>query len=616
MSHSPASFRPVRLALAAAAFATIATFGWLMSADRDLAPTPGPTIDSGAAAPTATNEVATVAPERNATAALDWLGAPIGSRFHHRIDDRSTFAIHNPQTGMQNVGALHLQCEVQTTVLDRRTGEVLLEERIDGLRFLGQDGLDLSTDAIQDGMRGAAATPVLVRIDDHGAVLGFGFADGLDGDQHNFLRGVLGVLAFRAPAAAATAWDCDEADTTGEYHARYEVLAAEDTTTTVRRTRTAYTAMAGRDELPEHTLTGAAEATFDRRIGWLQKTRIEEGMQLTLPLFDLTSTTARVATASLIAGELVAVDTTPADWQRANAPATGRFETVGNYAAASERHHWQQMLQGTTLEQLLAELTRLLSTSPLDQDGLDAAFQKLQWLVKLDDRAAETILDQVLARSLQADVAGAALSSLGAAGTKAAQDALLAVRADRTLPLAVREHATVATLQLAQPEVGLVEALVRDADTEFDGRSNAMLVLGALAPRAAKLSDGRTPLQALLAMEQDAAARGDLANWLLAVGNAGPTDTLAIVQRHIGDQDPAVRAAALVALRRIAGPEVVDLLIERGLGDATVSVRNEALSELARRDDATAWQAIAQAAQNDPEESLRNKAHELLRGRP
>ncbi|MCC7398808.1 MAG: HEAT repeat domain-containing protein [Planctomycetes bacterium] len=613
MSHPRPSSRPVRIAVAGVAFAALGAAAWLFTNSADIAPVAATAPQPAAPVHSTANDTVGSDAQRDTADRLGWLGAPAGSRFHHRIDDRSAFTIHNPEAGSQDAGALHLTCVVQTTVLARRSGEALLEQRVDTLRFLGADGRELSADAIQDGMQAAAATPVTVRIDERGAVLGYGFADGLDGDQHNFLRGVLGVLAFRAPAAAATTWECDEADTTGEYRARYEVVAALATTATVRRTRLAYTAMAGQDELPKHELSGAGEATFDRKIGWLEAARIDERMQFTLPLLELSTTVNRLAVAERIGSEVVAVAAGEADWQRANAPATGRFETVGNYAAESERHRWQQLLQGTTLEQLLAEVARLLTAQPLDHDGLDAAFQKLQWMVKLDDRAAIAIKDQVLARGLQADVAGTALSSLGAAGTKAAQDALVAVRNDRTLPLAVREHATVSTLQLAKPEADVVESLVRDAGSDFDGRSNAMLVLGALAPRSQPLADGRSPLQALLAMEADAAARGDLANWLLAVGNAAPAETMAIVQRHIGDQDPAVRASALVALRRVATSAAIALLIERGLGDAVAAVRNAALSELARRDDAAAWQAIARVAQQDAEESLRNKAHELLR---
>ncbi|MFO1077027.1 MAG: hypothetical protein U1E73_04790 [Planctomycetota bacterium] len=266
-----------------------------------------------------------------------------------------------------------------------------------------------------------------------------------------------------------------------------------------------------------------------------------------------------------------------------------------------------------TLEQLLADIDRVIAAQPLDNDALDQAFQKLQWLVKLDDRAAVAIRDQVRAQTLHGDLAGIGLSALGAAGTAAAQQALAEVRGDRTLPLAVRERATVATLQLARPEPALVEALARDAGDAFDGRGNAMLVLGALATRSAPLADGRSPQQVLLAMEDASTARGELSTWLLAVGNAAPPETMAIVERHIGDQDPAVRAAALVALRRVATGAAVTLLIERGLGDADAAVRHEALSELARRDDARAWNAIARTEQQDPEESLRNKARELLR---
>jgi HEAT repeat protein len=251
----------------------------------------------------------------------------------------------------------------------------------------------------------------------------------------------------------------------------------------------------------------------------------------------------------------------------------------------------------------------------VDEQALDAAFQRLQWLVKLGDDAATVIGDRVAMRELAGDLAGVALSSLGAAATPTAQAVLTAVRADRGLDAGIREHATIATLQLAQPAPQLVEGIWRDANDDFDGRGNAMLVLGALAPRSGPLADGRTPTQALLAMELDAAARGDLPTWLLAVGNAAPPETMAVVQRHVGNPDPEVRSAALVALRRVLTEQAVSVLIQRGLGDAVASVRREALLELGRRDGAAAREAVANVAQHDPDEELRKRAEEMLRSR-
>jgi HEAT repeat protein len=141
-----------------------------------------------------------------------------------------------------------------------------------------------------------------------------------------------------------------------------------------------------------------------------------------------------------------------------------------------------------------------------------------------------------------------------------------------------------------------------------------MLVLGALSSRHQQpLASGRTPIQELLAMEADAAARGDLSTWLLAVGNAAPAETLAIARRYLGHADPAVRGASCVALRRVTDAAVVPLLVDLGLADAVATVRREALLVLGRRSEPAARAAIERIAQADPDEELRHKANELLR---
>jgi hypothetical protein len=615
MSHSTSTPRLVRLALCATAAGLLGTVAWLLSSQDAPLPVALAVRATVAAAPDGSAVLGNAGERASAEAALGWLDAPVGSRFRYRVTDRSDYTIKNPEVGAQPAGSLNIACFVQTTVLARRPGEALVEEQIEALQFLGADGRALTDDVIQASFQTAAAAPFRCRLDAHGAVLGYGFAAELDGDQRNFLRGILATLTFQAPQEQVT-WTCDEADTTGEYEARYDVLPASGgETITVHRTRLQYRAIAGQQEVARHELRGVGEATFSSRIGWLQGTRIDEGMTMALPLLDLQTVVQRRAAAELVAADHVEVTVDAGDWLRANAPATGKDEQVGQFAAASERRHWEQLLRGVTVEQVLAELQVLIAKQPVDEEALNGAFLKLQWLVKLDDKAATAIGERLAMRELAGDLAGAALSSLGAAATPAAQAVLCSVRSDRTLDATIRQHATIATLQLATPSANLVEGLVRDAAADFDGRGNAMLVLGALARRSGQLADGRTPTQALLAMEADAEARSDLPTWLLAVGNAAPPETMAIVLRRLDHQDPAVRAAALVALRRLDTNDAVSVLIERGIGDPVASVRREAVLELGRREAAAGWAAITRVAQGDLDEELRNKASEMLRSR-
>ena len=601
-------------ALAAAA-AVVAALTWVGGDDA-----PAPAAPRQATAAAAVDPLAQVrgADDRaEADERHGCLGAPTGSTFRYRLTDRSDFTLSSAEAGAHPGGRLHVECEVAVTVLDRRDGEVLVGERIDALRFVGSDGRPLhDADAVQRSLTTAAATPVFARLDQAGKVLGFGFADGLDGDQRNFLRGVLGVLHFPAPGSDHGEWRLHDSDTTGDYDARCEVVAATADEVRVRRTRLAYTRIAGHDTPPQHELRGRGEASFSRRHGWLASVCIDEGMTLQLPLLDLRVASERRAEAVLIEATHTPLRADFADdWRRATAPSSGADEVVGAFAAASERDAWRQRLTGVTLDQLLADLSGLLAAAEADREAIDAAFQRLQWLVRLDGAVADDIGQRIATRQLEGELAGVALSSLGAAGSDAAQAVLTTVRSDATLDAGLRQAATVATLQLEAPSNELVASIARDASAPGDVGGNALLVLGALAPRnGAPLADGRSPIETLLALEAMAAARGELPTWLLAVGNAAPPQTVAIVQRHLDDLDPAVRAAACVALRRVADPIVVTLLVERGLADADANVRREAVLVLGTRSEPAARAALQQVAQSDPDSDLRRRASDFLQG--
>lgn len=615
MTHlTPCWLRSTLLAAAGAALAGLALFACLPGVEGG--PRLGPARPDGGSAPAGPVAADLSAADRDAAAAdLGCWGAPIGAQFVHRVDDRCDFRIRSAEAGEQPGGRLHTQCDVTTTVLDRKDGEVLVQLQIDALRFVGADGAAITGDPVQESLAAAAATPVLVRLGARGDVRGYGFAAGLNGDQRNFLRGTLGLFAFEAPPAHGRAWDAAAADTTGAFAAHYEVLPQRRAgEIAVRRTRVRYTAIAGQDPVPEHRLSGDATAHFATGLGWLESAALHEGMTLALSLLDLWADSERTATIALLDARTVVSDVDlAAAWAHATAPASGAGEAVGAYAAGSERRRWQEQLRGVTLDELLAELSRALGAQPADAEAVDRVFQRLQWFLQLDDRAAAQLGEQLATRQLGLEAAQVALGALGAAGTEAAQRVLVDVRADASLGADVRQAATIACLQLEKPNEALLAGMVADAGGDSDLRGPSMLVLGAVAPRAgAPLADGRSPVAALLAMERGAAARGELSTWLLAVANCNPPEALPIAQRLLDDADASVRGAACVALRGQPATAALGALVDRGLADSEPGVRLEALLALGRRSEPAARAAIERVAAQDPDEAVRARARRLL----
>jgi hypothetical protein len=610
----------VRLFTGALLLATLGTAAWCCLPPGE--PMPRPSGVAGAPTPEDHGAAATTAGglggERAAVQTVHgpWAALP-GAAFTYRIDDHTRVQLQSAEGGVQPGADLHTRCSLTTTVLARTDDEILVQQQFGDLEFATPDGRAITGDPLQQSFVAAAAEPVFVRLALDGTPRALGFADRLDGDQRNFLRGMLALVTIAAPTAAATTWTATEADPTGDYEARYEVRSAAGADELMlRRTRQRYLAMAGHATPPTHECRGTTEARFVLARGWLEQAHVDEGLTTALSLLDLRAIVQRTATATLTTTDtvVVAIDVDAA--RRCTTSAvTGRDEVVGAYAAAAETEQWRQRLAGVTFDTLLAELDRAMTADPVDPEAANAVFERLQWLAKLDDRAAAAFGERVRSGELAGDRAAMVVSALGAAGTPVAQHALAAVRGDRTLALDVREAATIATLQIATPVPALVADLCRDADTDFDGRGTALLAFGALAPRAADpLACGRAPLQALLAMETAAAQRGDSETWLLAVGNTGSAVVFEIAGRYLDHTDPVLRAAACTVLRRVETAAALALLSERGLGDASPVVRLEALRTLARRQEPAARAAIERIARTDPDDEVKQRANDLLRG--
>lgn len=609
---------PLRPALALATFGVLTALPFALGADPD--PNPGATAVA-AAAPAADLRASSegAGDRQHVPPALGCLGAPIGSTFRYRVVDRIEFALHSQDGGQGQTGALHAQCFVTTTILDRKDGEILVRQCIEELRFVDANGRAIEDDPVQRHLAGVAGEPTLVRLDARGLPSAFGFADGLDGDQRNFVRGTLLIFAFLAPGAEPREQTVLQADSTGEFEAVYRVgdrsADADRDTVAVEREKLRYVAIVGQSELPEHSLAGRSRAEFSLEGGWLGSARVEEDVTLSLPLLDLRSTTRRRAEAELTDRGRVDVAAGDSDWQRTTAAVSARGEGPSQIGIDQERRYWETRLQGVSLAQVLDRVRDVLARQPVDREALNVAFQDLTQLARRDDHVPAELAMLIQTRAVGDDVAAVAASALGAAGTVLAQRALVEVRSQGSVAADVRFAATVGALQIGAPVPELLDGLAADARGGAPDGETAMMVLGALATRAgAALADGQDPVAALFAMESTASARGSLASWLLAAGNTRTPAAFAAAERHLEHGDGPVRAAALVALRHAPAARVLQAL-DRALVDRDPNVRIEAVRELGRRSEPAARAGIERAARQDPAAEVRDFARELLNPR-
>jgi len=601
-----------RLALAAAASVAAAAGAVLLST--------GPATRGELAAttadprPSAATGGSVVDHRATARSRQDGDGAVPGTRLHYQLDDRTEIATTG-EAAPARLARVHTSVEVDVTVLDRRAGEVLLRAQLDPPTFRdGDERLVAPGDRQRDRYVAAAATAVTMRTSTSGQLLGFGFAPELDGEQRNFLRGLLGTFAFQLRDGVAS-WEASEADTTGEYLARYvAVPAVAGEARTFRRTKLRYTAMAG--GVTPHRLDGSAEARFGRDAGWPASVHANETTVTDLPVAEVHLSVHRTFTLSLsnvtavpVSGDLEAI------WAATVDPVAGHHEGAADGAARAEAEAsaWRERLLGVGAAQLLAELRAIQAARPIDGAALALAFERLTWFGRLDASAARALAGLVVAGQVDDDLIGAVLGALAAAGTEAAQEALLQVRSEVRLSLAVRDTAQAAMLDLAQPVPAVLEALTADIAGSGDLRLGAALVLGALAPRCREpLCDGRPALATFLALEPEMQRRGELATWMLALGNTRSDAIFGAARRHADSPDAAIRAAVCTALGKVTSPAATDLLIERGRHDLEPGVRAEAISRLGKSGEPRAAAAVRQAARADAHADVRRAAVEML----
>jgi hypothetical protein len=597
--------RPVRFAaLAFAAVAVIAgTVLWTgaPSAPEGMATAAAPATQQPHAA--AAGHERTVA---GAARAAGCWGAGPGASFRHHFTGRFDYALQNRDAVQHQAGGMRVEATQTTLVLARRNGEILTQMTLGDLAITAADAKKLDGDPQALRFAAAAATPVLARLGDDGHVLGYRFAAALDGEQRNFLRGILAPFAFTVPTTLRSTWDAVEADTTGTYEAHYE-QQVDDAQVNVQRTKVRYTAMAGNGAAADHQLRGRATATFGLDIAWLQAATVDESLATDLPLPGMRVEYSCRAELKLVAAELAALPAGVVEmWNGGWEPATGKDEVLPDYATEAAQRDWAQQLEGVDLDQVLAALAALTASEKLDTNALDHAFQQLQWLVKLRPGTAATIAERVLDGQLTGDAARVALSSLAAAGTDQAQQILAAIRANPAASAEVHDAATICLIQLARPNGEIVAGLATEAAA---AGQNAMLVLGALAPRAqGTLGDGRTAMTTLAGMEQAAADRGELANWLRAMGNAGTPETMAAASRYLDNPAADVRAAAAAALRRVADPDAATALAGLAAGDEDADVRRQAVEALSQRREPAARESLRNSALSDVDSSVRSAA--------
>lgn len=541
---------------------------------------------------------------------VGFYAAPVGTVLTYDLRGHFQYGLAHPEGGRQVSGVV-VEGQLEVLVADRRDDAVLARASFPGLALSALAG---GAGSDQNGLGKAAQQPFDVQLGADGKVRGYRFADSLDAEQRNFLRGLFAAYVHTVPATATGTWEAEDADGAGALVARFSATTIDADTVRVERRKLRYTELAG-PELHPHTLTGGSTATFSRELGWLSAVDVDEkssvqmvDLGLEISLHSVLAIALRAQRQDVpLAGDL---------WDGAWSPAAGCHEDLSACVDRREAARWSHLLEGKDLAGLIDELAALLAAQPRDAEAVDKAWQMLIWKVKLDPKAAAGV-QAAVAAGLETTLADMLISALGAAGSEPAQAVLATMRRDGSLPAAVRTSATMSMFQLAHPNervLGDVLADIGAADALAGDDALAMLLLGALAPRAGDLPvQGTTAMAALAAFEAKAERQGRLDLWLDALGNAGGPEVVPHAQRLCAHGDDVVRAAAYNALRKVDAPAALALL-ERGLRDASAAVRADVVGALGEHRSAAACAALIRTARDDADAAVRRACLQGLSG--
>jgi hypothetical protein len=216
------------------------------------------------------------------------------------------------------------------------------------------------------------------------------------------------------------------------------------------------------------------------------------------------------------------------------------------------------------------------------------------------------------ARAASEPQARIVLDALGAADTPAAQSALATLAGNGKAAPPLRTIAAGALVQTKHPTAATIAALLRLLDDPEPRVSReALFVAGAVGNQArATDPDGAAAVERVLLARLARCHGAVCSDALIAIGNLASSGALPAIERSLREPDPAVRAAAARALRKLDVPAADRLLGSTMVGDRDAAVRAAAVRATAARSIGPVAEPLARVIQADPVDYVRTDAIE------
>jgi hypothetical protein len=519
----------------------------------------------------------------------------------------TTFGLGNGKTGDAVKARARVEGELVSTCVVSTHDEHTVALRFDDATV----ALEMPSQASQKPADVLAGTTFVTR-DAHGRTKSIRFPDAMPEAGRNVVRDLLSLAQITLPETPAAAWTAREQDQSGAYDAAYTLESTARESVAIRKERVVAKAS---DKRPRAEPGESRGGIFRVNPVHHAVESADVTVALTLRVGDKTIGTTRAH---------VALDFR-ATTRESIASLTRELETLDRSLAAPsdlaasdvdarlEQHIQERELCDDTWESLLAKA----SAPEVDRAK---AFLKLKALFLLHPESCAAA-GRTLAAAKDPNAMSFLLVSgaLTSAGTREAQKALTSA-ATSVVGNTPIERVLIGNLGLLKtPTDETVTMLdsVAHGNGDDESRGAARLARGSLAGEMAKTDAKSVRASALVAEEvrayQNASANEDRVLALLALGNAGSDEALAVASEALHDADPRVRLAAASSLRFIAAGAAEDLLANCAQSDDVSAVRAEAVRSLGYRVlSSPSLEIVAHAVKADRDEDVRMAALQVL----
>lgn len=429
----------------------------------------------------------------------------------------------------------------------------------------------------------------------------------------HMVKTLLSVLQFVDPAHDGDSWSVTEGDTAGEYQAAYRELPSG----AAAKRKVAYSSLQGISDIQlQRTATlsvVSSQSTFQfDDSGNVESLRVAEKLSGSAEHAGrFTSSTSITFVREHGNGPLPG----PSEEDLRNLSRADLFAFAKSLGLSPEVDH--ERIAGKDIDQLMDELdslvvgTALLDASPEEQRRSRANFASLASLFRLNAGAVDAAVERLQRGTKNPS---RLWDSMAAAGSPAAQEGLRRVIEMPEWDDTQRRSQMIGLSLVSRPTQETLAFLHEKFDDPVQGQQarygfgSAIYHLREAAPEQAAAAFGQ-----LTDELRGARTEHDVTDLLVAVGNSGMPEAVALAKGYAAQDNEMVRAAAAEAVRRVPSTEADQFLAEAITTDGHDFVRTQAVRAFSDRPVTEgAVQLLADVARNDASVVTREAALSVL----